>query len=492
MDSAYYHPQYLLDEEQLKKIGSELLGNTGRFFAGPFGSELPSSLYLEAGIPLFRVGNVGSFEINFADMAYLSPEVHHNLSTSEVKPGDLLIVKASVGEKICKVPDSIPKANITQHIIALRPNGKTDIDFLAAFLFCEFGKRQLVRRSLGSIIQYLGVNDTRSVLYPPFSKTAQTYIGDKVRQAERLRERAGILKKQVHETLDNLVPPFDEQVRSFTKVKMPQLSDRLDIQPYRTHFLEQVESIKKIKYSQLNKIASLFSGDAVPTPEFLSSGIPLVRIRNIGLDGLIEQDVFVSSEYASRKKAYLAKPGQIVVGMDGYFKAQFFIEADLPQFINQRVAIIEATGIRPELLCFWLNRKEGQNQLNQWAVKTTVEHTSLSYISKVLIPRLDDKMEGVLADKILTSRIYIWLSGQLTTSAKFLVEALIEGNLTETELKDAQEALTRGDRGPDRAILQRLTRKGFDVAGEPRLFADLDALYAALDEARPTDEPVEA
>ena len=76
---------------------------------------------------------------------------------------------------------------------------------------------------------------------------------------------------------------------------------------------------------------------------------------------------------------------------------------------------------------------------------------------------------------------------QLTITARQLVESLIEGKLSEAELKAAQEALERGDRSLDREILGRLTRKGMDLKDEPPLFSDLDALYAALDQS---DKPV--
>jgi hypothetical protein len=69
----------------------------------------------------------------------------------------------------------------------------------------------------------------------------------------------------------------------------------------------------------------------------------------------------------------------------------------------------------------------------------------------------------------------------LTTAAKLLVEALIEGAVSEADLVAAQKALEANDRSADRAILQRLTRKGMDAASEPALFPNLDALYDALD-----------
>ena len=72
-------------------------------------------------------------------------------------------------------------------------------------------------------------------------------------------------------------------------------------------------------------------------------------------------------------------------------------------------------------------------------------------------------------------------SVKLTTAAKLLVEALIEGQVAEADLIAAQKALEAEDRTADREILSRLTRKGMDVAGEPPLFPDLDGLYNALD-----------
>ena len=69
---------------------------------------------------------------------------------------------------------------------------------------------------------------------------------------------------------------------------------------------------------------------------------------------------------------------------------------------------------------------------------------------------------------------------RLTTAAKLLVEALIEGKVTEAELVAAQEALERGDDTANRALLRRLTRHGLDVPGQRPLFPDLDTLYALL------------
>src|SRR5688572_12942688 len=110
LDSDYYRPEHLEIEQTLRSLNAEPLKQVGTFWAGPFGSELPSSLYLTEGVPLFRVGNVGSLQVLYDGMAHLDPAVHERLSASAVQPGDLLVVKASVGEKICRIPDSMPQA----------------------------------------------------------------------------------------------------------------------------------------------------------------------------------------------------------------------------------------------------------------------------------------------------------------------------------------------------------------------------------------------
>jgi type I restriction enzyme S subunit len=82
----------------------------------------------------------------------------------------------------------------------------------------------------------------------------------------------------------------------------------------------------------------------------------------------------------------------------------------------------------------------------------------------------------------------MYLSAErFSTAAKLIVEALIEGKVTEAELIAAQEALDRGDTSLDRALLSRLTRQGIDIPGQPPLFPDLDALYALLEEVNLAD-----
>jgi type I restriction enzyme S subunit len=135
------------------------------------------------------------------------------------------------------------------------------------------------------------------------------------------------------------------------------------------------------------------------------------------------------------------------------------------------------------LLTVWINRIEGQYQLNRWSVKTTVDHTSLEYINMIRVPRLEPDLEEELANKLLAARLNRWFAIALTKAARVLVESLIEGRFTEDEFVAADSGLKRGDYTSDRAILGQLTNKGVGASDGQQLFSNIDALYAAIDEA---------
>ena len=67
----------------------------------------------------------------------------------------------------------------------------------------------------------------------------------------------------------------------------------------------------------------------------------------------------------------------------------------------------------------------------------------------------------------------------LISAAKLVVEALIEGKVSDAELKAAQD-----DRESNLELLRRLTPKGLDVAGDRPLFDDFEGLQKMIEESR--------
>ena len=366
----------------------------------------------------------------------------------------------------------------------LKMKASSDPYYLVSYLNCDQGQKAFKRLGRGTIIPGVSLLDVPRLPIPKVSEFVQKYIGDKVRQAEQLRAWAKLLRTSVDAHLNSLNLPINEPPALLNRVSAQTMEDRLDPRPYRTHYLCLVREIEKLPHDSISTLVELASGCPVSSNDFLeNSGIPLVRIRNIGFDDFIGLDTGVSQDVYQDATKYQAKDKMIVVGMDGIFRSQFFISDELPMLVNQRVAMLSPQNIRGELLTHWLNRPEGQMQLNQWAVKTTVEHTSLSDIGRVLIPRLDKSLENKLADYLLNARLAYRYAKFLTQVAKTLVEALIEGQLTEQQLIQAQQALEDGDNSFDQAILSKLSAEGYAIEGATPLFSDVDELYSLLEEA---------
>ena len=486
LDPNFYQPSLVENDKLIKSKGWVELQS--RYEArGIVNTSAVERYYPEAAdsIPYISGKVIKSFNIDLDECQRISLDSHKNeLTKSALKPTDVLVIRKGDMGNACVVPSEVNEANCSSEVIYLKMKASSDPYYLVSYLNCDQGQKAFKRLGRGTIIPGVSLLDVPRLPIPKVSEFVQKYIGDKVRQAEQLRAWAKLLRTSVDAHLNSLNLPINEPPALLNRVSAQTMEDRLDPRPYRTHYLCLVREIEKLPHDSISTLVELASGCPVSSNDFLeNSGIPLVRIRNIGFDDFIGLDTGVSQDVYQDATKYQAKDKMIVVGMDGIFRSQFFISDELPMLVNQRVAMLSPQNIRGELLTHWLNRPEGQMQLNQWAVKTTVEHTSLSDIGRVLIPRLDKSLENKLADYLLNARLAYRYAKFLTQVAKTLVEALIEGQLTEQQLIQAQQALEDGDNSFDQAILSKLSAEGYAIEGATPLFSDVDELYSLLEEA---------
>ncbi|RII75055.1 restriction endonuclease subunit S [Pseudomonas monteilii] len=488
LDAEFYNPEALKTVQKIDGLGKTK--RLGQLIADGYrvvyhGTDsingIPEEKLLSFLSPT-QIDDQGSIDFSAADKLplYYKDDYPKGLAVA----GELLIeVKGNVS-KVGVVPEAFPKhLMVSGSLYKASFNADTNSRYVLAFLKSKHGQVLKNRLTSNTIINYIAKDALYSIPLFAANSDVQKYIGNKVRQAEHLRAWAKELRLSVDMVLDQLCLPTTDVPSMVNCVSTERLEARLDPRPYRTHYINLVDQIKAIKHSCVSDVAKLASGCPVSSSDFIEGGeVPLVRIRNIGFDEFIDLDTGVAKELHKEEAKYQAKENMIVLGMDGIFRAQFFLSDELPMLVNQRVGMITANDIRAELLTHWLNRPEGQMQLNQWAVKTTVEHTSLSDIGRVRIPRLNADVEDDLADKLLAARRAYRYSRFLTTSASLLVEALIEGRLTEAELLTAEKALQAGNDRLDRFILRRLNTGGIDGQG-PALFGDLDEIYHLLTQA---------
>ena len=115
-----------------KKIGSGVTPRGG------------ATTYQPSGIPLIRSQNVHFDRIDLQEVAYISEDVHREMTNSRVASGDVLlnITGGSLG-RCYYVTNQFSEANVNQHVCIVRPNRKITSKHLNYLLASGVGQSQI-------------------------------------------------------------------------------------------------------------------------------------------------------------------------------------------------------------------------------------------------------------------------------------------------------------------------------------------------------------
>lgn len=129
----------------------------------------------------------------------------------------------------------------------------------------------------------------------------------------------------------------------------------------------------------LGDIAEILNGFAFESSKFSKDkGYPLLRIRDIGDT---KTQAFYTGDF---DKAYIVKPGDLVIGMDGDFNCAKW--AGEPALLNQRVCkvTIKSTDYNPNFLYYVLPGY--LKAINDHTSSVTVKHLSSRTVSEIPLP----------------------------------------------------------------------------------------------------------
>ena len=103
---------------------------------GPFGSNLKSSHYVESGVRVIRLQNIGVGEMLNDDLAFISEEHFASLPRNHCRPGDVII--GTMGDpnlRACVVPLALPRALNKADCILMRVSmTKADANYICQLL----------------------------------------------------------------------------------------------------------------------------------------------------------------------------------------------------------------------------------------------------------------------------------------------------------------------------------------------------------------------
>jgi type I restriction enzyme S subunit len=160
-----------------------------KFSDGPFGSNLKSSHYTEAGVRVVRLQNIGVGQFVDSDKAYISEQHFADLKKHECLPGDVLV--GTLGEpnlRACIQPHWLPVALNKADCVQLRPDGRTaNAPYLCALLNQPATERMARRLIVGQTRLRISMGRLRGLEVPVPPVSLQQDFAGRVAAVEKLK-----------------------------------------------------------------------------------------------------------------------------------------------------------------------------------------------------------------------------------------------------------------------------------------------------------------
>jgi type I restriction enzyme S subunit len=488
LDPYYYDPLFVNHASNIRGRFSDLLhiGETFKVLDGTHDSVVTKESSDDAfNVPFLRSQDIGPGYLRRFDGAFLSREDHTGkCKRSQIRRGDVLInIMATTGDA-CLFSEFCPnEANANRAVGILRSTvpslSENRKRYICVLLSSKVGNLELQRNLKGSIQQRLNLEDIADCMLPSPQATVQEYIGEKVRQAEQLRERAQNVEVGFRAAIEALYPDIFGPVRATGKSSRAHISS-LDgslnpgaYDPERLRIREYIGGRGGRLLCSVARVDTPVSDSYQPSDTY------------VGLDSVSSSTCAIAPSTIATGEVEGAvrvlRAGPVISKLRPYLNKTTYIPSELAGAFGstELLCVMPFSEVSGWFLYGVLKLESTIRQLNPIATGSTHPRVSRNDVLGLMLPWAENQEE--LGARLEFAQQSYFTAERLITAAKFMVEALIEGKVADAELREAQEGLERGDVTADRGLLSRLTRKGIDAAGEPPLFPDLDALYGTLE-----------
>ena len=418
-----------------------------------------------AGLICIKPKNTNEMIVSLDDTDRIDESTKDEVSGQKLHRGDIVITRSGSGT-IGRASIFLAEEEVytNDHLFIVRTD-LADSHYTCGFLNTYWGQRLLEAGISGSTGQLnLSNEHIKSItLYTP-KDLAQKYIGDKVRQAERLRTWANRLEEGIAVYYSALIEnPLPSQV-TWWAAKQNLDSYRINPKQYDPVVLDLLRQAEE-GGTQLQRLADLvgersIAGGATPKgAKYVDNGVFFARVQNVKPLRLDLSDaVYIDSSADEELKRSRCIPDDIIFTITGYpGTASLVAEDNLPVNINQHsVRFNVKPDVDPAYVCAALNSKFIKYQVDRLAIGGTRDALDYPSVGRLLVPRLAPEIEQKIGDMARNVGAGIRNAQRLTNAAKLLVEALIEGDIDEAQLIDAEQSLQTGNDQLDRSILNRL------------------------------------
>jgi type I restriction enzyme, S subunit len=476
LDASFYAPEHLARDQRLAALGipRKLLGAFSILITD--GTHQTPEYVSEDGKMFLSATNLNPGWIDCSEHKLVSDRSFQYLLKSNCVPqeGDVLIAKSGSIGNCAVVTKNTREFGIFESVAIVRQT-EADPYYLSSVINSTHGHSELIRQMKGVVIRHLHLEDLRE-FEPVFpDMVIQRYIGAKVRQADRLRTQAVQLECDFRTHIASQCPDLAKSPTTRRSAAIAPASlgrnlnpgaywpDRLAVRAHlKIHGAQELSSFADIESETGNSGVDdkpYFGLDAFDSQ---SCRLSPSSVRDAEIDGTVR--ILPEGPVISRLRPYLNKVGYIPSTFAGSLGS------------TELLCVRPKAGVDGRYLYGVLKLDSSLRQLNPLANGSTLPRIDREDVLELLVPV--HPQSTTLGNLLKSAQSHYFSSEALIQAAKLLVEALIEGKVTEADLITAAN-----DPAADRALLARLTRSGLDAAGAAPLFPDAAALDSLVTDA---------
>lgn len=423
-DPFFYIPELLeLEKKVLAKQPKKLRDYVLKVASGATPKTTETELYYsekENGIPFLRVQNLSPTGVlEFDDCKYINEETHNGmLKRSQVSAGDLLVKITGVGRMaIASVAPEGFIGNINQHVCVIKTGSKEISETLSAFLNSDIGEKLASRRSAGGTRPAL---DYPALLSIPIIEdkrileiTNKVILQKQTNEAEAEKLLASIDNYLLGELGITLPTPPENTLknRMFIANSKDILGSRFDPFYHQSYFVNILSSIHNSKFNVVplkKAILNFIKGVEVGSSEYISEGIPFVRVADITDFSINVEDAdkkISNEKYEELKEIYKPKKGEILYSKDGTIGFCIVVENEMDFILSSGILRINCSSdIDNYFLKYLLSTKLYKKLADKVSIGTVIKHLTIDdWLNlPIPVPPLDKQKE--IAEHITSIR----------------------------------------------------------------------------------------
>lgn len=439
IDAEYYRKSLLEFENRIILSNHTSLYEVASFLIGPFGSAYDTSNYTtSSNYRYVRGQDVKPFILKDDEPRFIEKCDFERLSKYSLKEQDIMVSVVGTLGNACLVRSEDLPAIFSCKSTVIRTK-KLNPYFLIAYLNSKYGSQLLLRKERGAIQKGLNLDDLKSLIVPVFSDILQNAVQKSICNAYNMLDNSKLAYSQAEQIL------LDELgVTDFTpsteKISVKNFADsfgscgRLDAEYYQIMYDTLFAKLSTVKTYLLGDLVWIRKSVEPGSHEYLSEGIPFVRISDLSKYGLSDPEIHLNRIPFGHMNLQ-PKKDTILLSKDGSVGIAYKVEKDLDIVTSGAILHLElkTNQFLPDYLTLVLNSLIVKMQAERDAGGSIIQHWKPSEIERVVIPWLPINKQAQISHKIQESFSLRRESKELLERAMQAVEMAIE--------KDEQTAM---------------------------------------------------